>query len=245
MKTMLAVVMAVVLVGVAFQPVSAADATGVVDLNSAYVWRGMTLNDGLVLQPSIDITKGGFGLNVWGNLDIDDYNDTLDSGQFSQVNLEAAYFFNVDVVDLGVGYIEYLFPTTGSGGKPGTREIYGSLGVPLPAGFSMDLDFYWDFDERNDIYIDLGFDYSHDFTDQLNLGAGFSMGYAGDEYCADDSAGLYDYNFLVSMGYAINPALNVSAFVKYTDSLDDDNLAEGAGQLDVNFYGGVGVSYDF
>ena len=246
MRNGLVVMMAVVLMGVVAQPVSAADVTATADMNSAYVWRGMTLNDGLVIQPSIDITKGGFGFNVWGNFDVQDYGDRIDSREFSEIDLAASYTFNLGSTNLGVGYIEYLFPTTDSGGAPGTREIYGSLGVPLPAGFSMVLDLFWDIDEINDIYLNLAFDYSYAFTDQLNLGAGVSIAYAGDEYCFDGSAGLYDYNFSISMGYTIDAALSVSAFIKYTDSLDDDNLAEGGfGMLDVNLYGGVGVSYDF
>ena len=247
MKKSLAVLVAVVLIGVVVQPVSAADVTGAVDINSAYVWRGQTLNDGLVAQPSLDITKGGFGLNVWGNLDIEDYDDQYDSGEFSEVDITASYVFKLDAVDLGVGYIEYLYPTTDRSGQPGTREIYGSLGVPLPLGVSLALDLYYDIDEISDIYIDLGFNYAYDFTQQLSLGAGVSIAYAGDEYCADGSAGLYDYNFFLSGNFAIDEALSVSAFIKYTDSMDDDNLKDlnGSGSLDVNFYYGIGVAYAF
>jgi hypothetical protein len=247
MKKIYAVLVAVMLMGVIVQPGSAADVTGAVDINSAYVWRGQTFNDGLVVQPSVDITKGGFGLNVWGNFDIEDYDDTLDSGEFSEVDLTASYGFTLGAVDLGFGYIEYLFPTTDRSGAPGTREIYGSLGVPLPVGFSMALDVYYDIDEVNDIYINLGFDYAYNFTEQLSLDAGVSIAYAGDEYCYDGSAGLYDYNFSLSGNFAIDPALSVSAFIKYTDSMDDDNLKDlnSSGSLDVNFYYGIGVSYAF
>ena len=56
----------------------AADASFGADINSAYVWRGITFNDGAVIQPSLDVTTGGFGFNVWGNIDIDDDNGTLD-----------------------------------------------------------------------------------------------------------------------------------------------------------------------
>lgn len=247
MKKSFAVLVAVVLMGVVVQPGSAADVTGAADLNSAYVWRGQTFNDGLVVQPSVDIVKGGFGLNVWGNLDLEDYDNRLDSGEFSEVDLTASYVFELDAADLGIGYIEYLFPKTKRSGQQGTREIYGSLGVPLPLGVSMALDLYYDFDEVNDLYINLGFDYTYAFTEQLSLGAGVSIAYAGDEYCADDSAGLYDYNFSVSGSFALDEALSVSAFIKYTDSLDDDNLADmdQGGALDVNLYGGIGVAYSF
>jgi len=119
MKFILVIVAIVALLGGAVQPVVAADVTAAVDVNSAYVWRGQTFNDGMVAQPSVDVASGGFGFNVWGNIDIDDY--------------------------------------------------YSTLG--------------------------LGWEYG--ITEQLSLGLGGSIAYAGEEYCADDSAGLYDYNLLV------------------------------------------------
>ena len=244
MSVLLAILLLLVVVA---QPASAADVTAAADLNSAYVWRGQTLNDGLVFQPSVDVAEGNFGLNVWGNLDIDDYDDNYDSGEFSEVDITLSYLFKVQNMDLTVGYIEYLYPTTKRSGQEGTREIYGSMGVPLAYGLSLDLDLYYDIDELNDIYINLGFDYTYALSQQLSLGAGVSIAYAGDEYCYDDSAGLYDYNFLVSGTYALDKDLSVSAFIKYTGSLDDDNLKDmdSPGALDVNFYCGIGVSYGF
>ncbi|WP_372683336.1 hypothetical protein [Desulfosarcina sp.] len=247
MKNLMVVLAVVLSMGIIVQPVLAVDVTGTVDLNSAYVWRGMTFNDGWVAQPSIDITRGGFGLNVWGNFDIDDYNDTLDSGEFSEIDLTASYAWTLGALDVGVGYIEYLYPTTDVGGLPGTRELYVSLGMALPAGFSLAWDVYRDIDEIKEWYTSLGLTYAYDINDKLNLAAGASMGWAGDDYCADDSAGFYDYNLSVTLGYAIDEAWSVSAFIKYTDALDDDNLADVAngGLLDVNTYGGVSVSYAF
>lgn len=229
------------------QPVVAADVTAAVDFNSAYVWRGMTFNDGMVAQPSIDVAAGGFGFNVWGNIDIDDYDDTLDSGEFSEVDLTASYGFTLGMVDVGVGYIEYLFPTTEVGGLEGSREIYLSLGTGLPAGFSVALDVYYDIDEMEEYYSVLGVSYAYDINEQLSLEAGASIAYAGDKYCGDDSAGFYDFNLSLSIGYAITETLGVSASINYVDSVDDDNLVDvdDDGYLDVKTYGGVGISYAF
>ena len=229
------------------QTVEAADATAAVDFNSAYVWRGMTLNDGMVVQPSIDVTKGGFDINVWGNIDIDDYDDTLESGEMSEIDLTASYSFTLSMVDVGVGYIEYLWPTTEKSGMPGTREVYISLSMGLPADLSIALDWYYDFDEVDTYYSVLGVSYSHNFSEQLSLDAGASIAYAGDEYCGDGSAGFYDYNLSLSIGYAITEALSASASINYVDSFDDDKLVDvdDGGTLDVNVYGGVGISYAF
>ena len=89
---------------------AAATTTAALDTNSAYVWRGLTFNDGLVLQPSLDVSTGGFAVNVWGNLDIDDYNGAVDDGEFSEVDLTASYTWKLGPVDASLGAIEYLFP---------------------------------------------------------------------------------------------------------------------------------------
>lgn len=246
MKKRLLALLAILLMVVVAQPAPAADLTAAADLNSAYVWRGQTLNDSLVFQPSVDVVEGNFGFNVWGNLDIDDYDDRYDSGEFSEVDITLSYLFKVQKMDFTVGYIEYLYPTTKRSGREGSREIYGSMGLPLASGLSLDMDLYYDIDELNDIYLNLGFNYTYALSQQLSLDAGMSIAYAGDEYCYDDSAGLYDYNFLVSGKFALDEDLSVSAFIKYTGSMDDDNLKEYEhGGLDVNFYCGIGVSYGF
>ena len=96
-------------------PAWAADVTAGLDLNSAYVWRGITFNDGLVAQPSVDVAYKGFGFNVWGNFDLDDYKGTIaNPNNFSEVDLTLSYGMTVQKLDIGVGLIEYLFPTAGS-----------------------------------------------------------------------------------------------------------------------------------
>jgi hypothetical protein len=47
------------------------------DVMSNYVWRGQKLSNTWVVQPSVGITYGGFGANLWGNYDSD---ATIDEG---------------------------------------------------------------------------------------------------------------------------------------------------------------------
>jgi len=233
----------VVLILLAFSgSAMAADATAALDINSAYVWRGITFNDGLVLQPSLDVSKGGLGINVWGNLDIGDYNNTLDDGEFSEIDLTVSYSLAIQKLEIGVGMIEYLFPTTDLTGAPGTREIYASLGMPIVGGLSAGLNIYYDIDEFDGFaYAALSLSYAYAINDKLGLEAGISAGYAGEDYTLDGDAGLYDYKISLSATYAINAAWSVGANLNYTDSLDEDKLAD----QDTDFYGGINVSYAF
>jgi hypothetical protein len=240
------------LVCLAATPVMAASATAAVDINSAYVWRGQTFNDGLVLQPSIDVAAdNGFGVNVWGNYDIDDYNDTLDDNEFSEIDLTVSYGFTIGKLDIGMGVIEYTFPATETSAVNATTELYVSLGVPIVGGLSASANVYYDIDAYDELsYATLGLSYAYDITDKLNMEAGGSIAYAGDDFsqaAGGDDGGLYNYTLSLSLGYTLTDAWSVAANFTYVDALDDDNLkdVEDGGLMDTNFIYGVNVSYAF
>ena len=66
----------------------AADASLSVDVASAYVFRGATFNDGVVVQPGLELGGlGGLSVGVWGNLDVDDYSGRLAGGEFSELDI--------------------------------------------------------------------------------------------------------------------------------------------------------------
>jgi hypothetical protein len=239
-------------------PAMAASATAAVDINSAYVWRGQTFNDGLVLQPSIDVAAdNGLGINVWGNYDIDDYNGSLDDNEFSEIDLTVSYGFNVGKLEIGVGAIEYLFPATdpdgdGAGtGATATTELYVSVGMPIVGGLSAAVDAYYDIDAYDELtYATFGLSYAYDITEKLNMEAGGSIAYAGDDFAqaaGGDDGGLYNYTLSLSLGYTLTDAWSVAANLTYVDALDDDNLkeVEDGGLLDTNMIYGVGVAYAF
>ena len=255
MKRAIILAAAIVLIaGMAATPALAADATAAIDINSAYVWRGLTFNDGAVVQPSIDVAaENGLGINVWGNYDISDYDDTLDEDEFSEVDLTISYGFSVGKLDIGAGVIEYLFPATDAAGTgngigsnyTATTELYISLGMPIVGGLSASLDIYYDIDLYDDFtYAAFGLSYAYDFNDKLSLEAGASAGYAGEDFAVANGGtdgGLYDYRLSLSLGYSINDAWSVTASINYTDTLDEDHLPE----QDTDTFGGISVAYAF
>ena len=225
--------------------VFAAEVTTAVDVNSAYVWRGITFNDGVVVQPSVNVAaENGFNLNVWGNLDVDDYDDALDSGEFSEVDLTMSYTHQAGPVALTAGYIEYLFPTTGAGGVEGTREVYLDASVAPADGFSVGLTSYYDFDEVDDFYLNPYLGYGMELMPKLSMSLRAGAGYAGEDFAAaygGKDSGFFEYTLSAGLTYAVMDNVSVSGRVAYTDSIDDDVLVE----QDTNFYGGVGVAVTF
>jgi uncharacterized protein (TIGR02001 family) len=220
----------------------AADVTAALDLNSAYMWRGLTFNDGLVAQPSIDVAgPQGIGINVWGNFDIDDYNGTINDGEFSEVDFTVSYAIPVDGFDLGIGVIEYLFPEAGT--NTNTREIYVEAGVELVENLTAGVFLTYDFDEVDDIYGNISLAYGYAVNDELSLELAGLLGYAGDKFAAGIDSGLHEYQISLSAAYALNESTGLGAFIAYTDAADSDVLPDAA--VDVDVYGGLNVSYAF
>ena len=249
MKRMIILAAAMVLaVSMAVTPVMAAEATATVDINSAYVWRGQTFNDGVVLQPSIDVAVGnGLGINVWGNYDIGNYDHAVESNDFSEIDLTLSYSKTIGIVDLGLGVISYEFPA----GAPETTELYLSAGMPIVGGLSAGLTIYYDIEALDAFsYANLSLTYTHALNDKLNLEASGAIGYAGKDFsqaAGGEDGGLYDYSLSVSLGYTISKAWSASAKVTYVDALDDDNLKEvkDGGLLDTHTICGVSIAYAF
>jgi hypothetical protein len=249
MKRMIILATAMVLMmGMAVTPVLAADATAAIDINSAYVWRGQTFNDGLVIQPSIDVAAGnGLGINVWGNYDISNYDHAVESNAFSEIDLTLSYSKTIGIADVGLGVISYQFPA----GAPETTELYLSLGVPIVGGLSGGLNIYYDIEALYAFsYANLSLTYAYAFNDKLKLEAGGAIGYAGKDFsqaAGGDDGGLYDYSLSVSLGYTISKAWSASAKVTYVDALDSDNLKEvkDGGLLDTHTICGVSIAYTF
>jgi uncharacterized protein (TIGR02001 family) len=220
----------------------AADVTAAMDINSAYVWRGLTANDGLVAQPSIDVSAGGFGINVWGNFDIGDYDDRLDANNFSEIDLTLSYGFSVQKLEVGVGVIEYLFIGGGS-----TREAYVSLGYPIVGGLSAGLSVNYDFDAVHGYYSTLSLTYAQDLMEKLGLEIGAHIGYVDEDYAefysGGTEGGLYDYAVYLSLSYAVTDAFSIGATITATDSLNEDTLPDDV--VDKTVIAGVNLSYSF
>ena len=214
------------------------------DVNSAYVWRGRTLNDGVVVQPWLDIGLArGLGLNVWGNLDVGDYDGTFEEGEFSEIRLRGSYGFDVGRVACDVGYIEYLFPVGSSTNvvRSGTREVYASGEIDIVAGVSGLVAVYYDFDEVKDFYANVGLAYEFEPVERLSTEISATLGYAGEDAAGGTDGGFQEYTLTLAVVYDVGQGIALAGSVAYTDSLDEDVLPE----QDVNVYGGISLAYEF
>jgi len=222
----------------AAEPVSASVS---VPILSSYVWRGQVLNDKPVIQPSMSIGKYGFALSAWANYNLTD-RVTGKSQQFSEVDLDANYTYNVGPVALKGGIVEYLFPnqqmimpvneTLVVSTMPSSREVYGSVGMTDYSvgckAFSISplLGVNYDFEQVHGVYGNAGLSAKHELCDQMTAGANASLGMASssynDYYFGVDKARLNDGNLGISATYSPVKSLSLTPAIQYTRLLDGD-----------------------
>jgi len=111
MKKVIATTMAAFLVA---QVASAISAT--VDIASAYVFRGQTFNNGIVVQPGVEGEVAGYTVGAWANVNIDSVAGEPDD--VSEIDLYIAKELgSVAGWDIGAGYCEYTYPGVAGNGE--------------------------------------------------------------------------------------------------------------------------------
>lgn len=98
---------------------------GETDLNSRYVWRGVQLSDGAVLQPSVWASSHGIEFSVWGNLAADGGNP----GTCNELDLTLGYGTEFKGIAVEPEAVLYLYPNQED--VPTTAEFILSAGCPI------------------------------------------------------------------------------------------------------------------
>ena len=221
-----------------------------IDVPSGYVWRGITFNDGFIVQPSFDTaTDFGLGFNAWANIDIDDYDGYYEKGELSEIDLTVYYSLPLESSPIGadIGYVEYAYIDQGDTNRAagGTREVYLSI-YPKDCPFGSSLTIYYDIDEVEDFYLSLAV--SKDIAMEgspVGVKLGASVGYMGEDmathYAGGTDGGFSDYLVSATTSYSLSESVSLQLLLAYSDTLDEDVLPE----QDVNFFGKLSANYSF
>jgi hypothetical protein len=224
----------------------AAEATVSVDFLSAYVWRGLTVNDTGVAQFALD--AGGLavgelplGFNVWGNLDLGDADGALESGHVSEIDLTVTLGLPAG---FSVGLVDYTFPAVfEDAGLPATQEVFASWSKEMTVTPTLSL--YYDFGAVDSFYGTVGLGWSRSLSEKVSLDLSAQGAFAGEEFAAfyggGTKSGLHDYLLGVGLSCQATDTVGLGAQVSYAGSLDEDVLP---GQ-DLGFFGGAGLALSF
>jgi hypothetical protein len=208
---------------------------------SNYVWRGQTLSEDAVLQPTVGISWEGFGANLWANYD-------FDSEELNETDVTLSYSGSYGKVGYEAGYIYY-----GLDGLADTQEIY--LGLSYDFFLSPSATFYLDVDEGNGGFLVLAVGYSVPITEAIGIDLGadvtvnFENAILGLDEEGEEFTGFYNADITAGTSIPFAGAWSFDALLAYSFALTDDAKAAigGAsvdGEDDV-FWGGAGVTLAF
>jgi hypothetical protein len=222
-------------------PSFGADATLSTDFNSAYIWRGQTTTKGLVFQPALDVSGLSLGkvpltFNVWGNVNLDDWDGQVPKNQFSEIDLTVTAALPKG---FSLSYVEYAYPT----GDPSTREFFAGWSHELPFA-TPSVTFYYDVGEADSGFLLVGLERELALGEKAAVVLAGEVGYAGEGfavYYGGEKGGFYEYSLSGGLSFKLGEKGSIVGTLGYTDSLDTAVLPEQA----VHLYGGVSLSYSF
>lgn len=219
------------------------------DIMSNYVWRGQKLSNSWVIQPSVGITYGVLGVNLWGNYDSDSKIDEGSGhGEFNETDLTVSYTRSLDKWTFGAGYIYYALNNAND-----TQELYLSASYDTLLNPSLAL--YYDFDEGNGAFLVASIGHSFEVASGINLNLGASASYninnkvMGFNEDGDDFSNFYNAELSSSLNIPVWKAIIVTPKIAYSFPLSNDaedaieNISDD-GDKDI-FYGGVNITLSF
>jgi Bacterial protein of unknown function (Gcw_chp) len=239
-----------------------------VDLTYAdrYVWRGLPLNEEGVYQPSVTISGGGFYINGWFNIDATDWGEEVgyddEQGNITEIDWSAGYDKEVGPATISVGFMNYTYPHTGSGGEgklAATTEVY--LGVSADVIGSPSFTVCVDEDQlEGAAYFSLDFGHSHGLYESGEVTVGIDvsahLGYANDkftesywaglattmdEYDDLDDGGMSDYSVGVGLPVGLPKGFSLTPSYSYISLINEDlkDVIDDSEDPEVNSEGGV------
>lgn len=207
-----------------------------VDVMSNYVWRGFKLSEDMVIQPSVGITYGSFGANLWANYD-------TELEELNETDIALNYTFLVEKFDFDVGYIYYGLDSAND-----TQEIYVSIGYNIL--LSPTLTLYYDFDEGEGAFITASIGHDIELSNGIALSLGALASYnANSEYSIGDYSDFHNGELSASVSIPVSKNITVGPMIAYSFPLSEE--AEDAieaisddGDSHI-FYGGIKVALEF
>ena len=214
--------------------------------NSKYVWRGISLTNDPVFQPTVAVSWKGFTASFWGNMDLTDINGT--EWNFNEIDLTLDYSWSWDIVGFSVGVIHYRFPNIR---LPSTTELYGAVGLDVP--LSPTLTVYQDVDLVNGTYANLSI--GHTFEDvwqlaediamsvDLSGAVGYGSGTHNAFYYGSAASGFTDLLLALGLPVQIGEHWTVTPAVNYSILLD--GRIRDAVPNDANMWAGLSFTFTF
>ncbi len=223
------------------------------DFFSKYMWRGQNLIDNWVFQPGVSVGYKGLTGSIWNSMNAKDQrvDDVfVKAGNLTETDLTLDYSNTVPGVEtlgfsVGAIYYDYVNIHT----HP-TAEAYGGFNLDVPSAPS--IRWYYDFVEADGSYVQFSVghtieklrEWRKDCYCGLQVGASLGMGTANYDrfYFGVDQTALNDFTLTAGLPICFGK-LTVRPSLGYSTMLNKDIRA--ATDKSDNFWGGIGLAYDF
>ncbi|GJM43635.1 MAG: hypothetical protein DHS20C21_04770 [Gemmatimonadota bacterium] len=184
-----------------------------VESDTRYVWRGQTLSDDVVTQPSATVSAFAVSGNLWGNVALGE--GVEGSFDLDEVDFTLSYDRRLGPVDVTVGWIEYVFPGADTNG---TREVYGTIGFETVYGLGVGLAAFRDVGEVNGVYSALSLGRQFALDRSVALEVELTSSWADSEYNVAyfgvSDPGFGDAGARVRVTYAFSRGYSVTSGVR-------------------------------
>lgn len=211
------------------------------DFVSQYVWRGIELSEGPVLQPSMWLSWRGATFSVWGNFVL---NDEPGQGQLNEIDFTLGYGFERQGFFAGPLLLFYLYPNQDT---PATGEAAAVLGFQR-GPFKIFSAQIFDMIASPGAYFGLfGGSFEHEFHEKLSFKTSAGFAWANAEFnetnfeVASFALNLFVWNLEFSWAVAgplyLRPHMKVSILIDedLRDSVEHPNLVSGGLAVGVEF----------
>ena len=216
-----------------------------IDVRSRYVFRGVALSEGLVVQPTLSLARRGYTFSIFGNLNASRRNGPLQGPrQLNEIDYILTKSFEKGKTSIEPGFVFYDYPTQIF---DDTGEL--TLGLSRPMGkvklfFNNNLDVL---EYKGAYFGELGVSHERTLGRRTTGEATLILGFANRKFNAANFGpnrnGLNVFGLETSLIYQINSKLYLRPHLHYTrilgsslrGALDDPDVLEG----------GVAVGFDF
>lgn len=217
-----------------------------------YLWRGMTLTDGTVVQPEVSAEVAGFGLSLWGNLNAD---DPSGDSSLNEIDVTVSYGLGLPVASLDLGVVYYSLPDAS---EQNTAEAFASASANLL--LSPTLSVYRDVDLVEGWYWEAGLSHGVVLSPGASLDLSARAGLGSERYMAGyfplasakalgdeaTTSSLTDYSITAALPWHPAPMATITPSLSWCSLLNDASDVVDAGGGDTGtLVWGVSASVGF
>ncbi|HEX2999394.1 MAG TPA: hypothetical protein VHR86_04070 [Armatimonadota bacterium] len=202
------------------------DVSAEVSVMSKYLWRGVALNEDPVFQPSIMLGVGGVSFNIWGNMDLSDYQDK--KFHLTETDYTLDYTLELPLLSLSAGALRYQFQDLP--GYTATTELYIGAESSLPGGPSLKI--YQDVDKGEGAYVEAGVSHALPVTPFASLEMSASLGWGSSmhnrfNYGLDGMGGAFtDFTLGAGLPIGLGETISVTPSFLWVSCINSDMRKE-------------------